>query len=123
MKHLHDHAIAPRNLKHVAAPFIIHLQVFGELFGSNTWLVNRKENILRTKDPYSDIVVVNFGMCIPWTTFSLGIGLVCVSFDLVVPGTSIPLGNISRRRRKFWIISLQKYSAKKGAASLSISGQ
>jgi len=97
IKYLHDHVIAPRILKYVAPPFIIHLHIFGELFGSNTWLVKRTVNILlRTKDPSLDIVIINFGTCIPWTTFSLEMSLVCVSFDLAVPSTSIPLGNISR---------------------------
>ena len=37
------------------------LQLFGEIFGSNTWLVNRPEKILfRTKDPSSDVVIVDF---------------------------------------------------------------
>jgi len=74
MKYLHDHATTPRNLK----------------------FVNRAENILLcTKDPSLDIVIVNFGMCIPWTTFSSEIGLVCMSFDLAVPNISIPVWKIS----------------------------
>jgi hypothetical protein len=39
-------------------PFIIHLQIFGEIFASNPWLVNRPDNIIfRTKDPLPDIVL------------------------------------------------------------------
>jgi len=42
---------------------IIPLPIFGEIFGSNAWLVNRLENILsRTKDASSDIVIADFGM-------------------------------------------------------------
>ena len=40
-------------------PFIIHLQIFGEIFASNPWLVNRPDNIIfRTKDPSLDFVLV-----------------------------------------------------------------
>jgi len=42
------------------------LPIFGEIFGSNPWLVNRPENILfhTTKDPLSDMVITNFSMCV-----------------------------------------------------------
>ena len=42
------------------------LPIFGEIFGSNPWLVNRPENILfrTTKDPSSDMVITDFCMCV-----------------------------------------------------------
>ena len=40
-------------------PFNIHSQLFGEIFASNPWLVNRSGNILfRSKDPSLGIVPV-----------------------------------------------------------------
>ena len=37
MKYLHDHGIIHRDLKYVAPP------IFGEVFGSNLWLVKREQ--------------------------------------------------------------------------------
>jgi len=36
MKYLHDHGIVHLDPKYVAPPFIIHLQSFSEVFGSDT---------------------------------------------------------------------------------------
>jgi len=104
----HYYDIVPRDLKHVAPPSsLYHLPPdLGELFESNPWAVNSLENILfRTNAPSSDIVIVDFGMCIAWT-FSLDICRLCVSFDLAVPSTSIPLGNHSRPEQELWDRSL-----------------
>jgi len=63
------------------------------MFGSNAWLVNRLENVVfRPKDPSSDTITADLGICIA-LVFPLGICLVCVSFDLSVLSTSIPLRN------------------------------
>lgn len=60
MKHLHNH-IVHRDLEYVAPPFVIRLPIFGETFVSNTWLVNRPENILFcTKVPSSNIVIASW---------------------------------------------------------------
>ena len=76
----------------VAPPFIIHLLAFGEVFGSDTWLVNRLENILlRAKDSSSDIITADIDMYVP-LTFSPETCIVCVSFDFDVPSISIPPG-------------------------------
>jgi len=76
--------------KYVALP---QLLIFGEIFGSNLWLVGRPEIIIfHTKDPSSDIVVTHFGVYVPWT-FSLETCLICTPLYLAVPSTSILLGN------------------------------
>jgi len=81
MKYLHDHGIVHWDPKYVAPPFIIHLQSFSEVFGSDTWLVNRPENfIFRTKDPSSDLGIANFGVYVPWI-FSPETCLVFMLFD------------------------------------------
>jgi len=101
MNYLHDHDVVPRDLKYVAPSFTIHPPIFGELFRSNAWLVNRPENTLFHKD----IVIADFGMCIAWS-FSLEICCICMSFDLAVPSISIPLGNHSRLSQEVWEMSL-----------------
>ena len=74
------------------SPVIFHLLAFGEVFGSDTWLVNRPENILlHTKDSSSDIFIADIDIYVFWT-FSPGTCIVCVSFDLAVPSISIPPG-------------------------------
>lgn len=97
---------------------VIHFQIFGEIFGSNAAC----EHCLLSQGP-----IVGHHYRRPWhvhrLTFSLGICLVCVSFNLAVPSTSIPLGSHSPPLQKIWDTSLQGNSTKRGTVSPSIFGQ
>jgi hypothetical protein len=61
LKYLHDASIIHRNPKYVPPPFIIHLLIFSEVTGSDTWLVNRPDITLsRSKDLSSNIFITDF---------------------------------------------------------------
>jgi len=78
------------------SPLSLTFPIFVKIFGPTTWLVNRLESIVsRPKDPSSDIVFADLGICLA-LTFSLEIYLVCASFGLSVPSTHV-------RRRTFGI--------------------
>ena len=88
MKYPHDHGIIHWNPRYVAPPFIIHLQSFSEVVGSDTRLVNRPENfIFGTKDLSSDLGIANFGVYVP-SIFSPETCLVFTSFG--DPRCSVP---------------------------------
>jgi hypothetical protein len=57
--------IVRRDPECVAPPFIIHLLILGEVFGSDTWLVNRPENILEHSFPYQR-PIVGYRYCRRW---------------------------------------------------------
>ena len=84
---------------------------------------DRPENILfRTKDPSSDIVIADFGMCVP-PYFLTGRSETGLSHPYhAVPNISILPGSSSRPSQEVSDILLQRYSPLRATANLLIFG-
>ena len=118
--YLHDASIVHRNPNYVPPRFIIHLLIFSEVTGSDTWLVNRPDVTLsHSKDLSSDILITDFIVSVYWI-FSPETCLVCVSFDPAVPGTSIDLGHCFLPSQKGWVMSLPDILSQEGTATSSL---
>ena len=97
--YLHDHDIVPLGSQ-VCCPSLLSFSSRSSA-RSDAWLVNRPENILfRTKDPLSDMVTTDFGVCVPRLSRRKHVSYAC-DFTLRFQAPRFLCGTALLHRRKF----------------------